>query len=340
MARAFSILLLVVALAVVVVGTVAFCPPSLARRPPSRLSYASSVTEGEQQQQPRLLILHNDKETTTTTTTTTTPSLLISQPISSSSEEGRGGESQKTTINKRDDDPSPFFRSVTRSIREGWKRCQQSFSSFWIQQQQRPGNQFRFKLGLGVMTAVALGSLLVRPNASSLWTTMRHWLSHRGFQGLAAAGRTVAYAWALLVGYPRLLDKRAAEQERKQRDVAAERQRVHRQMLATEVMRLRTELAALDKEMRTFRRQIITWKANNNNNNNNGTTMMNPDIQEAIAAEMAHLAQLRADTQAALTAVRARWADVRAKSSPELWQNDHHDDDLVLVDAATTIRNM
>ena len=115
------------------------------------------------------------------------------------------------------------------------------------------------------------------------------------------------------MGYPRLLDKRAAEKQRKERDQMLEQRRQHLRRLAAEVARLRHDLASIDKEIRTFRREIITLKANGN--------MIDEEVQEAIGAEMAHLAQLRADTQAALTAVRKTWAEVRSKSPPELWED-------------------
>ena len=181
---------------------------------------------------------------------------------------------------------------------------------------------------------------------STLAQQTHYWIRHRGFQGFSALGRTVAYLWALLVAYPRLLDRRAAERRQKRRDAVVEQRRQELLGLAGEVSRLRQELATIDAEIRSFRREIISLQAlvasNNNNNRNtaapgvsftpegsvmtppptNGESSTTPHvdgIQEAIAAEMAHLAHLRKNTQAALTVTRQLWAEARAQAPPEAW---------------------
>ena len=224
------------------------------------------------------------------------------------------------TSRQLDDPPScNMFQRLGSWGKLALQNMRQAWNNKWLQQQssfaRRPSTQFRMILGMGVTVAISLLVVVKRP----LFATIRSWLQHRGFQGLAALGRTVAYIWALLVGYPRLLDKRTQEKQRQERQQMLEQRRQHLRRLAAEVARLRQELAALDKEIRTFRREMIALQVNANN-----AIVNDQAIQEAIGAEMALLASLRADTHAALQAVRKTWAESRSKSPPELWQEDDY----------------
>jgi hypothetical protein len=200
-------------------------------------------------------------------------------------------------------------RPTTTRRTDFWHGRQKALHK-WIR---RPGVQFRLRLGLLVSTAFTVASVWL-PRRTPLATTALHWVSHRGFQGVAALGRSVAYIWALLVAYPRLLDRRAAEQRRQKREREREGRRQHQSRLWEEVVRLRHELSALDAEIRSFRREIIALQAyaKGGNDDHNASDV----VQAAIAAEMTHLAQLRSDTQAALVAARQAWADLRAQSPP------------------------
>jgi uncharacterized protein YlxW (UPF0749 family) len=142
------------------------------------------------------------------------------------------------------------------------------------------------------------------------------WFSQRGFQGMAAMGRTVVYLWGLLVAYPVLLDRRADERHRQQADKEMERRRDHLVRLAADIARLRHDLATLDAEVRAFRREVILLKVYARSDNND-----HGEIQAAIEAEMAHLAQLRSDTKAALMAARQVWAEYRSTSPSEVWDD-------------------
>ena len=55
------------------------------------------------------------------------------------------------------------------------------------------------------------------------------------------------------------------------------------------------------------------------------TTPHVDSIQEAIKEEMAHLTQLRKDTQTALTVARQLWAEARAQAPPEAWPSFYLD---------------
>jgi len=173
-------------------------------------------------------------------------------------------------------------------------------------------------------------------------TILQKWLSHRGFQGLAAAGRSCAYLWAILVAYPRMLDKRSKERRRKREDEMVDRWRNILRNSSEEIVRLRRELSLLEKEIRTFRREILAIRAarinnnnidytssestkrsndndndNNNNNNNNDENNNNHShiggneesklIREVILQEMNQLTLLRDDTRTLLTASRKRY---------------------------------
>jgi hypothetical protein len=178
----------------------------------------------------------------------------------------------------------------------------------------RPGMQFRLRLGLATVTAFSLTTFLFFPrHRTKLLQIVQRWLASRGFQGISALGRSIAYIWALLVGYPRLLDRRAHEGKRRDQEKHLERCRAYLRSLAAEVSRFRQELVTIDTEIRSFRREIITLKAYSKDED--------PDVQEAISAEMAHLAQLRSDTQAGLAAARQAWAEARSKSPPEVFDD-------------------
>jgi len=176
----------------------------------------------------------------------------------------------------------------------------------------RPGDQFRVRLGVAVAAGLSVWSYFVPQKR--LLSLLQKWWTSRGFTGLAAIGRSIAYGWAVLVGYPRVLDRRANEQRRQRRDKLLDQRRAQLTRAAAEVSRLRQELVDLDAEIRAFRREIIKMKA---------YTPDNDDVQEAIGSEMAHLAQLRSDAQAALVAARQAWAEMRSANPTEAWEEDN-----------------
>lgn len=177
----------------------------------------------------------------------------------------------------------------------------------------RASTKFRTKLGIGTVVATAVGSRWLSP--AVLVRTLQTWIATRGFTGLASMGRTVAYTWALLVAYPHLLDKRAAEQERQRREQRRDRQRKQLESLATALERLRLEYTTITREIRSFQREILTLKVSS------GQSSLPGDVQQAVDTEMAHLVQLRADVYAALQMTRQKWAERRAQSPPELWED-------------------
>lgn len=179
----------------------------------------------------------------------------------------------------------------------------------------KPGMRFRVRLGLITTIAVSVAGFFVPKKQILL--VIQKWIAHRGFQGIAALGRSVAYGWALLVAYPRMLDKRASERRKQEKLSKLDQRRKYLRSLAGEVVRLRQELSSIDGEIRAFRREIISLRAYANKENG-----IDPDVQEAIGTEMAHLAQLRADTQAALLAARHTWSEVRSKSPSEAWEDE------------------
>jgi hypothetical protein len=271
-----------------------------------------------------------------------------------------------------------YFHWMTSRIKTRW-------DMFWkTQQSLKPGTKFRIRLGLATLTltsvlslvlpfvgggatagvvgaggaakttatttatAVAAASTITR-GARSVWMVVQKWLSHRGFQGIAAFGRSVAYGWALFVAYPRMLDRRAKDRTKREQEKAVERWRIYLRSLAAEVVRLRQELSSIDGEIRTFRREIITLKASlarygrnnddfsrpsSSSSDDNGEKITqhtsssskdegwDPEIQEAITQEMAHLVQIRDDTRAALAAARKAWSEMRAQSPLEAWEAD------------------
>jgi hypothetical protein len=186
-----------------------------------------------------------------------------------------------------------------------------SINKKWKSLRDRPG--LKFRLRLGVVTAVALvvsGVVLKQRMDTSIVALTKEWLNQRGFQGLAALGRSVVYLWGLLVAYPIMLDRRADERHRQQLEKEAERRREKLNRLAGEIVRLQQELATLDAEVRSFRREVILLKVYARDDNG--------EVQAAIEAEMSHLAQLRSDTKAALTAARHALAEYRSTSPPEV----------------------
>jgi hypothetical protein len=181
----------------------------------------------------------------------------------------------------------------------------------------RPATKFRAALALATVACLSLTSLLWKTRWTTLLTT---WFRHRGFQGLSSFGRTIGYAWALLVAYPRLLDKKASERKQRERERYLEQRRAELYQLAAEVSRLSQELSSIDAEIRAFRREIISLQALSTEKSDD----TNKGVREAIRDEMSHLAQIRSDAQAALSAARQTWAEARAQSPPEAWPRNMH----------------
>mmetsp|Transcript_5245 Transcript_5245/g.10834 ORF Transcript_5245/g.10834 Transcript_5245/m.10834 type:complete len:482 (-) Transcript_5245:1727-3172(-) len=217
----------------------------------------------------------------------------------------------------------------------------------------RPGQRFRFRLGLFTIAFVSLWNTIVARNyggvitsiltgaaatttATGFGSILRRWFSTRGFQGIAALGRSIAYGWAIFVAYPRMLDRRAKERRLKREEEALKQWRSYLKAIAEEVSRLKKELSLLDGEIRTFRREILAIRAariessapiskknsNADSDNHNSTHRGNGYdgsidsdriLREAIVSEMAHLTRLRDDTRLALTTARKRWSEVRSK---------------------------
>jgi len=231
-------------------------------------------------------------------------------------------------------------RSFKSDLRRRWNRL-------------RPGQKFRFRLGAIAIAFVSLWNTVVIRNYSGFITgiltgaaatttatgfgsLLRRWLSHRGFQGLAALGRSVAYGWAIFVAYPRMLDRRAKERRLKREEKALDQWRRYLKGTGDEVVRLRKELSLLEGEIRTFRREVLAIRAgridsgaaisnrigNADSDGNNSTHRDNYNdssnksdtiLREAIVIEMTHLTRLRDDTRLALTTARKRWSEVRSK---------------------------
>lgn len=211
----------------------------------------------------------------------------------------------------------------------------------------RPGQKFRIRLGLASIAFVSLWNTIIARNYSGFITgiitgaaatttatgfgsILRRWLSSRGFQGIAALGRSIAYGWAIFVAYPRMLDRRAKERRMKREEEALKQWRSYLKAIAAEVNRLKKELSLLDGEIRTFRREILAIRAarfentqanskaddrgdTDGSNANTGDSQSDRVLREAILSEMAHLTRLRDDTRLALTTARKRWSEVRLK---------------------------
>lgn len=192
----------------------------------------------------------------------------------------------------------------------------------WLQ---KPSLQFRLLVGLAVSVGLSLGPRWF-PKTGSAWKLVQRWVAHRGFQGIAALGRAVAYAWALLVAYPKVLDRRQLDQNQKEEQRTRDRRRKRLSVLAQKVSRSAEKVAGLDAEIRAFRREIISIRAAATaNSRETGDSGLDPDVREAIASEMAHLARLRDDAQAALVAARQAWSQARAASPDD--DRDHEDSD-------------
>jgi len=217
----------------------------------------------------------------------------------------------------------------------------------------RPGQKFRFRLGIISIAFVSLWNTVVvrkysgfitgiftgaaaTTTATSFGSIFRRWFSNRGFQGIAALGRSFAYGWAIFVAYPRMLDRRAKERRLKREEKALDQWMRYIKGTADEVVRLRKELSSLEGEIRAFRREILAIRAaridsfsamskkndNADSDDNNSTLRNNYDdssnksdriLREAIINEMTHLIRLRDDTRLTLTMARKRWSEVRAK---------------------------
>lgn len=215
----------------------------------------------------------------------------------------------------------------------------------------RPGQKFRFRLGIAALAFVSVWNTVIVRNYSGLisgiitgaatTTTatgfgglVRRWFSLRGFQGIAALGRSIAYGWAIFVAYPRMLDRRAKDRRHKREEDILKQWRQILKGIAAEVVRLKRELSLLEGEIRTFRREILAIRAarvnngdsrsksnnsgnespdENDNTSNTGSHQSDRILHEAIVNEMSHLTRLRDDTRMALTTARQRWSEVRAK---------------------------
>eukprot|EP00537_Pseudo-nitzschia_pungens_P017701 CAMPEP_0172400318 /NCGR_PEP_ID=MMETSP1061-20121228/45345_1 /TAXON_ID=37318 /ORGANISM="Pseudo-nitzschia pungens, Strain cf. pungens" /LENGTH=567 /DNA_ID=CAMNT_0013133531 /DNA_START=201 /DNA_END=1904 /DNA_ORIENTATION=- len=181
-----------------------------------------------------------------------------------------------------------------------WKNTAIDPRSLW--KKLRPGQKFRLRLGVATLAFVSLynavlaggagatggwiGTRVVSGAAATATATttattastgfgslLRRWLSSRGFQGISAFGRSVAYGWAILVAYPRMLDRRAKERRAKKEEEALRQWRQVLKGIAEEVVRLKKELSLLEGEIRAFRREILAIRAarvgNNGNSNRN-----------------------------------------------------------------------
>jgi len=151
-------------------------------------------------------------------------------------------------------------------------------------------------------------------------------MSQRGFQGLAAFGRSIAYVWALFVAYPKWLDKKAAEQQQETLTRKLESKKKYLKNLAQEAVILRSHMYGLESEIRSFRRDVLTLRAQG---------YVDPEIQDSIADEMAYLVQLKQDTQQALMAVKQAWSDARSRN-PLTWDEDEYDTTTATFTSALT----
>lgn len=279
------------------------------------LTIASDLSTAFVQQipQPQALLryslqLQTNNEKSPSLRTSTTDDLIILPAKHSKDNENSVGNREELILSSNKPSkgsdkkvvlPTDSQKSLFQPRTSIWSRLQKSFK------RQRPGFKFRATL-LAVLASAA--AITLRGPRSLLLVT--NWIGLRGFQGLAAFGRTVAYAWAVLVAYPRLLDRRAADRRERRRERELDSRRNELIRLAAEVTRLRQELSSLDAEIRSFRREIIALKAADD---------VNIQVQQAIDDEMAYLKQLKLDTQTALVAARQVWAEARAQSPPDAW---------------------
>ena len=203
----------------------------------------------------------------------------------------------------------------------------------------RPGQKFRFRLLFMSASFLVLWNTIIVRNYNSFITgiitgaaatttatgfgsILRRWLYNRGFQGIAAFGRSLAYGWAVFVAYPRLLDRRAKERRLKREEDALNQWRQKLKGTADEVLRLRKDLSSLEGEIRAFRREILAIRAARIGDNENNSTSPNQSssiesdriLRTAIINEMTHLTRLRDETRLALGLARKRWSEVRSKA--------------------------
>ncbi|KAG7345643.1 hypothetical protein IV203_033174 [Nitzschia inconspicua] len=318
--------------------------PMKSQSPPMATTTSSkdSSTNNDKKAQKQLLLPSTYKNSTQSNVTNATPSHQewpTDQQII---------ESQKTSKRRRRSKLMHKGVVIIDRIRARWRIFMES------QRVLNPGMKFRVRLGVAVVTIASVLSVILTPavrggkgGITSILVLLQKWVAHRGFQGIAALGRSVAYVWALFVAYPRMLDRRAADKKKRDRDKATERWRVYLRSLAAEVVRLRQELSSIDGEIRAFRREIISLKATLTKFDGEGTNgedgdeetkhrknrSWNADIQEAITQEMTHLTQLREDTKQALAAARQTWSEMRAKSPLEAWEAD----DFLLVSSHNSL---
>ena len=218
--------------------------------------------------------------------------------------------------------------------------------------QLRAGQKFRIHLGLTIIAFVSLWNTIIARNNSGFITSiitgaaattttgfgsiLRQWLSSRGFQCVAALRRSIVYGWAILVAYPRMLDRRAKERQMKRGEEALKQWRSYLKAIAAEVNQLKKELSLLDGEIRTFRREILAIHAarventppklkdikqvnaddhddTDRSSTNTSNSQSDRVLCKAILSEMAHLTQLQDDTRLALTTAQKRWSEVRLK---------------------------
>ena len=143
---------------------------------------------------------------------------------------------------------------------------------------------------------------------------------------MAAFGRSIAYVWALFVAYPKWLDKKAAEQQQETLTRKLESKKKYLKNLAQEAVILRSHMYGLESEIRSFRRDVLTLRAQG---------YVDPEIQDAIADEMAYLVQLKQDTQQALMTVKQAWSDARSRN-PLTWDEDEYDTTTATFTSALT----
>ena len=154
----------------------AFLPPAIRTVRPQPLGYATSVSPLED------VRLHDESA-----------SLMIQaigqhddsdERAATESKDNHKSEESKLVLSTHKAQPqqSTFLASITKRIRQTCKTLWQAL--------RQPSNRFRF--GIGAVTAVSVASLtLWRPNLRVV-LALRQWVQHRGFQGIAAAGRSVA----------------------------------------------------------------------------------------------------------------------------------------------------
>jgi hypothetical protein len=128
------------------------------------------------------------------------------------------------------------------------------------------------------------------------------------------------------VAYPRWLDKKADEYNQTKLVQKMESKRKYLKSLASEVVVLRSQLYGLESELRSFRRDILTLRAQG---------YVDPEIQDAIAEEMAHLIQLKQDIYQALMSVKQAWSDARSQH-PSTWEDDKDDTTLPTIASGTS----